>query len=77
MEEYTLDLTAKDIGEMVEMIRIQHIKMHSEPFAKKIGISEKTLLSVEDGLSAHGMLTLKKINETFKNVCIKINVELT
>jgi len=76
MEEYTLDLNAKDIGEMVEMIRIQHIKMHSEPFAKKIGISEKTLLSVEDGLSAHGMLVLKKINQTFKSVSIKINVEL-
>lgn len=76
MEEYLVDVNPKDIGEIVEMIRIQHIKMHSEPFANKIGVAEKTLLSVEDGLSAHGMLVLKKINETFPNVRIKFNVEL-
>lgn len=76
MEEYTLDLTAKDIGEMVEIIRIQHIKMHSEPFAKKIGISEKTLLNVEDGKSVHGVLVLKKINKAFKNVNVTLNIEL-
>jgi DNA-binding XRE family transcriptional regulator len=76
MEEYLVDINSKDIGEIVEMIRISHIKMHSEPFANKIGVSEKTLLSVEDGLSAHGMLVLKKINEAFPNVNIKFNVEL-
>lgn len=76
MEEYLLDMTAKDIGEMVEMIRIQHVKMHAEPFAKKIGMSEKTLLSVEDGKSVHGLLTLKKINKAIPSVRIKINVEL-
>jgi DNA-binding XRE family transcriptional regulator len=76
MDEYLVDMTAKDIGEMVEMIRIQYIKMHAEPFAKRIGMSEKTLLLVEDGKSVHGLLTLKKINKAFRNVNIRINVEL-
>lgn len=76
MEEYLVDINSKDIGEIVELIRIRHLKLHSEPFAKKIGVSEKTLLTVEDGLGAHGMLVMKKINETFPNVEIKFNVEL-
>jgi DNA-binding XRE family transcriptional regulator len=76
MEEYLVDINSKDIGEIVELIRIRHLKLHSEPFANKLGVSEKTLLMVEDGLGAHGMLVMKRINDAFPNISIKFNVEL-
>jgi hypothetical protein len=76
MEEYSLDLVPADIGEIVSIIRIQHLKMHSEPFAEKIGLSHKVLNSIEDGHSPHGMLALRKISKTFPNVKIKLNVTL-
>jgi len=76
MEKYTFDLLPEDIGEIVTMIRVQHLKLHAEPFAKKLGVQEKMLLSVEDGKGPHGMLLLKKINEVFPNVNVTVNVEL-
>tara|TARA_R110001592_G_scaffold85820_5_gene253469 strand:+ start:2433 stop:2666 length:234 start_codon:yes stop_codon:yes gene_type:complete len=77
MEEYTLDYTPKDIGDIIEMIRIQHLKLHAEPFAKKIGFKEKALLTAEEGRGPHGMLVLKKINERFPNVKISLIVRLS
>jgi hypothetical protein len=76
MEKYTFDLLPEDIGEIVTMIRVQHLRLHAEPFAKKLGVQEKMLLSVEDGKGPHGMLLLKKINEVFPNVNVTVNVEL-
>ena len=76
MEKYTFDLLPDDIGEIVTMIRVQHLRLHAEPFAKKLGVQEKMLLSVEDGKGPHGMLLLKKINEVFPNVSVTVNVEL-
>ena len=76
MEEYSLDYNAKDIGEIIEIIRIQHIKLHAEPFSKKIGVSEKALLTAEEGKGPHGMLILRKINETFPNLSVSLNVKL-
>ena len=77
MEEYTLDYNAQDIGEIIEIIRIQYVKLHAEPFAKKIGIKEKALLTAEEGKGPHGMLILKKINETFPNLSVSLNVKLS
>jgi ribosome-binding protein aMBF1 (putative translation factor) len=65
MEKYELDLTAGDIGEIIEIIRVQHLRLHAEPFANKIGMKEKVLLSIEEGRGPHGLLALKKMNETF------------
>ena len=76
MEKYTFDLLPEDIGEIVTMIRVQHLRLHAEPFAKKLGVQENMLLSVEDGKGPHGMLLLKKINEVFPNVSVTVNVEL-
>lgn len=77
MEEYTLEYTPEDIGEIVEMIRIQHLKLHAEPFSIKIGMKEKALLTVEEGRGPHGMLTLKKINETFPNISVSLIVKIS
>lgn len=77
MEEYLVDMTPEDIGEIVTMIRVQHLKLHTEPFAKKIGVKEPLLLAVEDGKGPHGMLVLKKINDTFHNVKIELNITLS
>jgi ribosome-binding protein aMBF1 (putative translation factor) len=76
MEKYNLDITASDIGEIVEMIRVQHLKMHTEPFARKIGVKETLLLTVEEGRGPHGVLLLKKINDAFPNIKVTLNVEL-
>lgn len=77
MEEYILDYTAEDIGEIVEMIRVQHVKLHAEPFAKKIGFKTKALLTVEEGRGPHGMLALRKIGEAFPNVNVSLVVKLS
>jgi hypothetical protein len=74
--EYEVELTAEDIGEMVTIIRVQHLRMHVQPFAEKIGMMEKVLLAVEDGNGPHGLLTLKKIAAAFPNVRITVNVDL-
>ena len=76
MEKYTLDITPQDIGEMIEMIRVQHLKIHAEPFAKKINVKERLLLTTEEGKGPHGILLLKKVNDTFNNVRVKLVVEI-
>jgi len=76
MDKYTLDITAEDIGEMIEMIRVQYLKIHAEPFAQKIKVKEKLLLTTEEGRGPHGILLLKKVNDTFKNVRVKLLVEI-
>jgi len=74
MNEYTLQLSAEDIGEIITIIRVQHLKMHTEPFARKIGIKEKLLLTVEEGRGPHGLLVLKKIDSAFHNIKVSINI---
>jgi ribosome-binding protein aMBF1 (putative translation factor) len=77
MTEYELDLTSEDLGEIIEIIRVQHFKLHAEPFAKKIGLKENVLLSVEEGRGPHGLLALKKVNEAFHNVKVTFKVQIT
>jgi ribosome-binding protein aMBF1 (putative translation factor) len=77
MTEYELDLTSEDLGEIIEIIRVQHFKLHAEPFAKKIGLKENVLLSVEEGRGPHGLLALKKVNEAFHNVKVTFKVQVT
>lgn len=74
--QYELEFSPEDIAEAVTMIRVQHLRMHANPFAKKLGIQEKILLNVEDGMGPHGLLVLKKINDIFPSVKITINIEL-
>ena len=76
MAKYNLDITASDIGEIIEMIRVQYLKIHTEPFARKIGVKETLLLTVEEGRGPHGVLLLKKINDAFPNIKVTLNVEL-
>lgn len=76
MTEYELDITAEDIGDAISMIRIQCLRLHVRPFADKIGVKEKVVLMTEEGNGPHGLLILKKINETFKDVEITINVKI-
>jgi transcriptional regulator with XRE-family HTH domain len=77
MESFEFDMTGEDIGEVVEMIRIQFLKMHEETFAKKLGISDKMLFSVENGKGPHGVNVLKKINKEFDNIKVKVFVEIS
>lgn len=75
METYQVDATPEDIGEIVQMIRIQHLRMHVDPFAEKIGVKPKVVIQVEEGRGPHGLLLLKKIAETFPSV--KVGLEVT
>ena len=74
METYQVDSTPEDIGEIVQMIRIQHLRMHVDPFAEKIGVKPKVVIQVEEGRGPHGLLLLKKIAETFPSVKLAIEV---
>jgi DNA-binding XRE family transcriptional regulator len=76
MESYELELNSSDIGEIIEIVRIQHLKMNDDLFCSKIGISPKTLFGIEQGKSPHGMMVLKKMHNTFPNVNIRINVDI-
>ena len=74
--DYELEMTASDVGEVIEIIRIQHLKMNDDVFCDKIGVSPKTLFSVENGRSPHGTMILKKIHNTFPGINIGITVEI-
>jgi hypothetical protein len=74
METYQVDATPEDIGEIVQMIRIQHLRMHVDPFAEKIGVKPKVVIQVEEGRGPHGLLLLKKIAETFPSVKLALEV---
>lgn len=73
---YELEMTASDIGDIVTIIRVQHLKMHVRPFADALGIKEKVILSVEEGAGPLGLVVLKKIKEVFPSVEVTINVSL-
>ena len=49
MSKYIVDITPEDIGEIIQMIRIQHFKMHVDPFAEKIGVKSKVVIQAEEG----------------------------
>jgi ribosome-binding protein aMBF1 (putative translation factor) len=70
-------LNSQDLGEIIEILRVQHFRMHAEPFAQKIGMKENVLLSIEEGRGPHGLLALKKINDTFHNVKVTFKVQIT
>lgn len=76
MESYELEMTPSDIGEIIEIIRIQHLKMNDEVFCEKIKISPKLLFTVEEGKGPHGLMVLKKIHKKFPNVKVSISVEI-
>ena len=75
MSKYLVDITPEDIGEIIQMIRIQHFKMHVDPFAEKIGVKPKVLIQVEEGRGPHGLLLLKKISEIFPSIGVSLEVE--
>ena len=75
MSKYIVDITPEDIGEIIQMIRIQHFKMHVDPFAEKIGVKPKVVIQVEEGRGPHGILLLKKINDVFPTIGVSIEIE--
>lgn len=74
--DYELDMTASDIGEIVTIIRVQHLRLHVEPFAKSIGVKERVILNVEEGLGQYGLNVLKKIKKKYPYIKISINVSI-
>jgi len=76
MSAYELEMTSQDIGEIIEIIRIQHLKMNDGVFCEKVGISPKLLFTVEEGKGPHGMMVLKKIHKAFPHINVGISVEI-
>jgi hypothetical protein len=76
MEEYEVDITNQDFGELVEMIRVQHCKLHKEPFARSIGITQRILDEVEEGKGKNAIHIIRRINELIPGVEITLNVRL-
>lgn len=76
MEEYEVDITSQDFGELVEMIRVQYCKLHKEPFARMIGVGQPILEQVEEGKGINGLYILRRINELVPGVEITVNVRL-
>jgi hypothetical protein len=77
MESYTFEMTPSDVGEIIEIIRIQHLKMSEESFCEELKISPKLLFTVEQGKGPHGMMVLKKANAKFHRVNIKVFAEIS
>jgi len=76
MESYLVDFDPEDIGEMIMMIRVQYLKLHVEPFAKRVGVKASVIEQSEEGRGPHGLLILKKINKNFKQINCKIDVSM-
>lgn len=68
-------MTSEDIGDIIEIIRIQHLKMTEEVFCAKVGIKPGTLFQIEQGKSPHGMMLLKKIHKKFNHINVGITVD--
>lgn len=77
MDQYELEITAEDIGEIIEIVRVQHLKMHLAPFAAKLGMKESVILIAEEGKGPHGMKILKKMSEEFNRVKVTVNVQVS
>lgn len=76
MDEYVFDMTPEDMGEIIEIIRIQHLRMGEEMFCSKLKISPGLLFTVEQGKGPHGAMVLRKINKTFPNIRVKMSVKI-
>lgn len=74
--EYEVELTYDDVGEMITILRVQVFKIHTAPFAEKLGIQERVLIESEEGKGPHGMKILQKINKMYNNVDISLNVKI-
>lgn len=73
---YDFEMTPNDIGEIIEIIRIQYLKMNEDVFCDKLKISPKLLFTVEQGKGPHGAMVLKKIHKNFPNIKISMSVEI-
>jgi hypothetical protein len=76
MEAYEFEMTPEDMGEIIEIIRVQHLRMNDEVFCDKMKISPKLLFTVEQGKGPHGAMVLRKIHKTFSNINVKMSVEI-
>lgn len=76
MSAYKGSISGEDIGELIELIRVKHLRMNDATFAHKLGISPELLMNVEDGKGPHGFNVLKKIKKNFPEVEISVIVKL-
>lgn len=76
METYKLDVTSKDIGEIISIIRVQNFRLNLSGFAKHFGITERSLELIEDGRGNSGLALLKKIKEKYPHF-LDLKLEVT
>tara|TARA_Y100000361_G_scaffold151637_1_gene169391 strand:- start:806 stop:1039 length:234 start_codon:yes stop_codon:yes gene_type:complete len=76
MEEYEFDMSAEDIGEILTIIRVQYLRLHIEPLAKKLNVKPSVIELSEEGRGPHAMLVLKKLQENFKGISFSMKLQL-
>lgn len=74
--EYEFEMTPEDMGEIIEIIRIQHLKMNEDVFCDNIKISPGLLFTVEQGKGPHGAMVLRKIHKKFPQITIKMSATI-
>jgi hypothetical protein len=74
--EYEVEFNSDDIGEIITIIRVQVLKIHTKPFADKLKITEQVLLSSEEGKGPHGIKILKRLNDIYPNIEVSLNVKI-
>lgn len=77
MEKYTFDMTPEDMGEVIEMVRVQKLKISTEAFCKAVDVSEKLLFTVEQGKGPHGAMVLRKMHKAFPNLQVGMSIEIS
>tara|TARA_R100001230_G_C5520355_1_gene57794 strand:+ start:228 stop:461 length:234 start_codon:yes stop_codon:yes gene_type:complete len=77
MDIYDLDMSAEDIGEILTIIRVQYLRLHVEPLAKKIGVKPSIVHMTEEGKGPHGIMILKKISNKFPKVQLGLQVKIS
>jgi hypothetical protein len=77
MDALEFDMVGEDIGDVIEIIRVQFLKMGEEEFCRRIGVSPALLFTVEQGKGPHGTMVLKKIQKEFHNINFKVSVEFS
>lgn len=77
MDKYTFDMTPEDMGEIIEMVRAQKLRMSTEAFCRELKISESLLFTVEQGKGPHGAMVLRKMHKAFPNINVGMSIEIS
>lgn len=72
---YELDYTREDMGEIIQMIRVQKFRLNTEAFAKLLGVKPQLVERSEEGKGAHvELLFYKCIQSGYMDASITVKI---